>query len=304
MIIFIFFVSLQWFLLNLPINMKKLFKEYWLTIITLLLLAIAAFCSTSNSLFVSNNGLKTPQFTKVDSHNDIINNSQSLHDIDIPDPLKDVSEQILYRKNYIVSYNKDTKIPNWVAWHLTAEHISGNSKRLGNAFHEDTEVPYPRATNQDYKGSGWSRGHMCPAGDNKWNSDAMYESFLLSNVCPQNQNLNSGVWNQIEMSCRKWAQKYGDIYIITGPILLNKTHETIGTSNIVVPDAFFKVVVCLSGEAKGIGFICRNTNGSRKKDNYVNSISQIERVTRINFFPHLAPDLAAKIKSQDNLSAW
>ena len=81
----------------------------------------------------------------------------------IPLPLKNISEQILYRKGYTVSYNKDYKIPNWVAWHLTAEHATGPYRRPGNAWHEDTQVPAPRATPADYRESHWTRGHMCPA---------------------------------------------------------------------------------------------------------------------------------------------
>ena len=88
-----------------------------------------------------------------------------------------------------------------------------------------TDVPKPRVNNYDYKGSGWSRGHMCPAGDNKWNRDAMYETFLYSNVCPQHPRLNSGDWNEIEMACRRWAEKYGDVYIVCGPVFLRQEHE-------------------------------------------------------------------------------
>ena len=107
----------------------------------------------------------------------------------MPSPLEGISEQIIRRTSYIVSYNKDTKIPNWVAWQLTAEHTDGPLKRMNN-FHEDEDCPLPRATLQDYRGCGWSRGHMCPAGDNKWDSAAMYDSFSLVNVCPQNSKLN------------------------------------------------------------------------------------------------------------------
>ncbi len=230
--------------------------------------------------------------------------SFGINRFDLPTPIIGTSEQILYRKGYVVSYNKELRIPNWVLWHLTAEHTVGCASRPGNAFHEDLEVPFPRSTNNDYKGSGWSRGHMCPAGDNKWDSDAMYESFLLSNVCPQNMNLNSGVWNQIEISCRTWAKKYGDIYIVSGPILFNKVHETIGEGEVVVPEAFFKVVMCLNGEPKGIGFICRNTDGNRRKDLYVNSIRQVERITKIAFFPFLEKEIAEKVKSKADINEW
>lgn len=127
-------------------------------------------------------------------------------DVDIPAPLKDTPEQILVRKGYVVSYNNETRLPNWVAWRLTAEHADGPAKRPNNAWHEDTDVPLRRATSSDYKGSGWTRGHMCPAGDNKWDGEAMYESFLYTNCCPQNGNLNNGTWNQIELACRRWAK--------------------------------------------------------------------------------------------------
>jgi endonuclease G len=224
--------------------------------------------------------------------------------IELPLPLENKSEQILYRKGYTVSYNKDYKIPNWVAWHLTAEHSSGPYHRPTNAWHEDEEVPVPHATIADYKGSGWSRGHMCPAGDNKWDSVAMYESFLFTNCCPQNANLNSGDWNQIEMACRRWAERYGDIYIVCGPILYNKEHETIGPNNIVVPEAFFKVVLCLNDKPKGIGFIRKNTDTANRNDLYVNTISEVESITSMKFFPSLPKEISDSVKLQANLKDW
>ena len=187
--------------------------------------------------------------------------------IETPLPLKDTSEQILYRKGYTVSYNKNYKIPNWVD-------------------------------------GSWSRGHMCPAGDNKWDRDAMYDTFLLTNCCPQDANLNSGDWNQIEMACRRWAERFGDIYIVCGPILFKQEHETIGPNQVVVPEAFFKVVLCLNGKPKGIGFIRKNTDTSRRNDLYVNTISEVERITGITFFPTLPKEIADSVKSQANLKDW
>jgi len=229
--------------------------------------------------------------------------AQKEEQIEIPEPLKNGKEIILHRKGYVVSYNPELKIPNWVAWHLTAAHADGNVKRY-SSYLEDEDVPHPRATPEDYKGSGWSHGHMCPAGDNKWDRKAMRETFLLTNMCPQDRSLNSGLWNRIEMDCRKWAKKYGDVYIVCGPVLLNRKHETIGTHNIVVPEAFFKVILCLQGTPKAIGFIIRNNEGKKKRDQYVNTVDDVERITGINFFPSLPDEIENEVEAYANLNDW
>lgn len=239
-----------------------------------------------------------------DSENLIIkNSSDSAFIVCKPSSLSHVSEQILEKTSYIVSYNKDTKIPNWVAWHLTADHTDGVVPR-DNSYYEDEDVPLPRATNEDYRGSGWSRGHMCPAGDNKWDSDAMRESNLLTNICPQHGSLNSGVWNKIEQDCRKWAKEYGDVYIVCGPVFLNQEHETIGENQIVVPEAFFKVVLCLQGKPKAIGFIIRNNEGIKKRDQFINTVDEVERITGFDFFPALPDDIEDEVESFADITQW
>ena len=229
--------------------------------------------------------------------------SDSIFDICKPAPLVGVSEQIIKKKNYIASYNKDTKIANWVAWHLTSEHTEGSIGR-GNMFHEDEEVPSPKATVEDYKGSGWSRGHMCPAGDNKWDAEAIYQSFSLINVCPQNASLNSGLWNSLEIDCRNWAKRFHDIYVICGPVFFQQNHEVIGFNEIYVPEAFFKVVLCLNGKPKGLGVIVKNTAGNKKKDIYYNSIDQVERITGMDFFPLLSDDVEDEVESNLDMDMW
>lgn len=222
---------------------------------------------------------------------------------EIPAPLKHCKEQILIRTGYTVSYNSDTKIPNWVAWHLTAAHVDGDVKRL-SSYLQDEDVSCPRATPEDYKGCGWSHGHMCPAGDNKWDRKAMRETFLLTNMCPQDRSLNSGLWNRIEMDCRKWAKKYGDVYIVCGPVLLNREHETIGDNKVVVPEAFFKVILCLQGTPKAIGFVIRNNEGKKKRDHYINTVDDVERITGIDFFPSLPDEIENKVEAYANYNDW
>ena len=217
---------------------------------------------------------------------------------------KGTPEQILKRTGYVASYNKTTLLPNWVAWHLTAERTEGSAKRSGVDFAEDTEVPEPRATDWDYYNSGYDRGHMCPAADNKWSKKAMEESFLFTNMCPQNGNLNRGDWNEMEMACRKWAKKYGDLYIVCGPILYKGKHKTIGKNKVVVPEAFFKVVLRTGDDPQAIGFIYKNTSGNRPKDSYVNTVDEVERITGIDFFHQLDDETENRVASSFSLKEW
>ena len=213
-------------------------------------------------------------------------------------------EQILTRTGYIVSYNKDTRLPNWVAWHLTADRTEGPAKRSDADFEADIDVPAPRAEDSDYYGSGYDRGHMCPAADNKYSAEAMRESFLFTNMCPQNSNLNRGDWNELEMACRRWAGRYGGVYIVSGPVLYKGRHKTIGRNKVVVPEAFFKVVLRTGAEPKAIGFIYRNAEGNRPKGDYVNTVDEVERITGFDFFPSLPDDVEKAVEATADIAEW
>ena len=219
-------------------------------------------------------------------------------------PAGDEALLILRRVGYVVSYNPDNRIPNWVAWQLTESHTTGPYKRAGIGFQADSEAKGVQVTIFDYSRSGYDRGHMCPSGDNKWDKTAQEQSFLMTNICPQDHNLNVGDWNEMENQCRKWAKRYGQIYIVAGPILYRQKHKTIGTARVVVPEAFFKVVLCMAGTPKAIGFIYKNVGGNRPKDYYVNTIDEVERITGIDFFSALPDDIEKKVEAESNLSDW
>ena len=220
--------------------------------------------------------------------------------IAIPCKLKGKEEQILFRKGYAISYNRSTKQANWVAWHLTRSHTDGYVERPQRAFHDDDDVPNSTHYYDYNKARKYDRGHLCPAGDNKWDHDAMMETFLMSNVCPQYRNLNSGVWNDIEIKCREWADSEGDVYIVCGPVFYSNRsdREYIGQSRIPVPDAFFKVVMSNKNKGKGIGFLCENRNGSADLNDYACSIDDIEKIVGIDFFPALPDDVEERIESK------
>lgn len=224
--------------------------------------------------------------------------------MEIPAPITSGPEQILRREGYTVSYNSETKLPNWVAWHLTADRLKGKANRKDTDFTEDDEVEAPRATDNDYYCSRYDRGHMCPAGDNKWSETAMTQSFLFTNICPQAPSLNRGDWNEMENQCRKWVKEGEDLYIVCGPILYKGKHKTIGRNKVIVPEAFFKVVLSLQGTPKAIGFIYKNADGNRPKGDYVNTVDEVERITGYDFFPSLPDDVEKKVEAEADAAAW
>ena len=247
--------------------------------------------------------------TIIGHPDNLVESTGSSYEVDVflPAPSLNLPELILKKKCYTVSYNQNTRQPNWVAWHLRGEHVIKRGDDVWHEFREDSCLAEGgRATLEDYAASGYDRGHMCPVGDCNWNIDGRDETFLLSNICPQNPNLNRGDWKEIEIACRTWAQKYSSIYIVCGPIFLkSQEHEMIGPNRIPVPDAFFKVVLCAEPlNPRGIGFICRNTDGNRKKDFYVNSIRQVERVTGYHFFPHLEDSIKSLVYDMRDINSW
>lgn len=222
-------------------------------------------------------------------------------DVGLPKANITVTEQVLERHAYVTSYNKDYRIPNWVMWRLTADHTDGPYKREGIKFTEDTDVSNSPTT-FDYQRTGYDRGHMCPSADNRWSQTAQEQCFLMTNICPQNHNLNAGDWSEMEKLCRVWAERYGEIIIVCGPVLYRGEHKKIAKS-IVVPEAFFKVVYCPSRQ-KAIGFLYKNAEGNRPKGDYVNTVDQVERITGYDFFPDLAKDVQDKMEAEASLADW
>jgi endonuclease G len=224
--------------------------------------------------------------------------------IEIPAKTAGRQEQIIEHIGYTVSYNSDWKIPNWVAYELTKQEVEGVTPRSNN-FMPDPEVKYGMsATTDDYRNTGWDRGHMAPAADMKWSEQAMKESFYLSNICPQNKNLNSGIWKDLEEQVRALATQKGNIYVVCGPIV-SKKPQTIGYNKVAIPDAFFKVLLQNNnGEWSAIAFMFANESGRKPLATYAMSVEDMQIITDIDFFPTLPNDIEQKVEGEVDFTKW
>ena len=150
---------------------------------------------------------------------------------------------VISYSGYYVVYNPEYKLPRYVQYELVASETEGESTRTGLNFRKDPSAKVAQAEDSDYRNSGWSRGHMAPAGDFKWSDKAMEETFYFTNCCPQNQALNAGQWSTLEKKVRGWAKRFGSVTVATGPLVWENTYGTIGANEVVVPDAFFKAIL-------------------------------------------------------------
>lgn len=219
--------------------------------------------------------------------------------IEIPKYETSRGGQIITHTGYTVSYDADFKTPQWVAWQLTKEKANGSEPRY-DKFQPDPKVRGAKAYPKDYTNSGYDRGHMAPAGDMKWSRQAMVESFYMTNVCPQNRNLNRGDWKDLEELERTWAVQYGCVSIAAGPIYDKKQKPLrIGNNQVAVPKAFFKVLLVGYPKApKAYAFVFANQAGSHPLSYYQLTVDEVESRTGMDFFSALPDDIENKIEAE------
>lgn len=204
---------------------------------------------------------------------------------------------------YTLSYSEAHEQAEWVAYSLDKSHLRKNDFKRPY-FVEDRDVTTKSADWRNYKKSGYDRGHLCPAGDRGFSYDAFHETFLTSNISPQNHEFNSGVWNYLEQKTRYWAEKYDGVYVVTGGVL-NNGLKGIGYENVSVPEEFYKIVLDVShGNYKAIAFLIPNQPTNQSFYDYVVPIDVIEAKTGIDFFPKLSEKIEKKLESTIDIQAW
>ena len=210
--------------------------------------------------------------------------SNALLAVTIP---KGVANQVINYQAIRVNFNPSLRIPNCVAYELTATMVAmadapDHEVRKNYNYAKDSSVK-SCPDNWEYRSSGYSRGHMAPAMDMRWDKTAMQQCFYMTNMCPQDTKLNNDHWRVLEEKVHRWAKRDKRILIFTGPIM-GKSPKMIGKdkANIAVPDAFFKVLYAPE-QGRSIAFIYENRPSPGGISKYAVTVAEVERRTGLTF---------------------
>lgn len=223
---------------------------------------------------------------------------------------------LMVKPYFVLSYNSDKGIPNWVSWEVTRDDLGSAPRK--QVFDSDTTLPvaFKVVNTRDYAGSGFDRGHMCPHSDRAANQDMSFSTFIMTNIIPQAPNVNQKAWAQLESYSRELAKKGDHLYIVSGPFGQGGTgskgfKESLAGGKVVVPAECWKIVVVVEpGFANDLAAISMGTRViavdmpndqtqvGEEWAQYRTSPAQIEQKTGLHFFTNVRPDIAAALRQQ------
>ncbi len=219
---------------------------------------------------------------------------------------------LLLRPQYSLSYNRGRATANWVAWRLDSSWIGSTDRQ--DDFRPDMTLPlgWYQVLDQDYSGSGYDRGHMCPSGDRTNSIPNNSATFLMTNIIPQLADNNQGPWNDFENYCRTIASQGNEIYIITGPA---GNAGTIAQGRVVIPTVTWKVVIVLQNGTNDVQRVTRATrafgiivsnqppvNRNAPWRNFRVTVDAVENLTGFDFFtaiPKITQELIERRRDRE-----
>jgi endonuclease G len=193
--------------------------------------------------------------------------------------------ELVHHQYFSLAYSEEDEQAFWVAYRLDKKMLEGRRYPRTDWFEEDPAVGTGSASYEDYRGSGYTKGHLVPAADMAFSPEAMEETFLMSNISPQTALFNQGIWRELEEQTRDWARSFGALYIISGPVLSERKIDKVGRAEVTVPPAYFKVLLDLEEAGqKGIAFVIPNSRSDRPLMEYAVTIDSVEQLTSLDFF--------------------
>lgn len=211
-------------------------------------------------------------------------------------------DQLLTRKGFSIGYGKKERQAIWVCYILSSENLDAPKVPRSNKFQPDPLVEKP-VHPRDYRKTGFDKGHLAPAADFTYSEETMRNSFYMSNISPQVPGCNRGIWKRLEQQVRNWARKEGKICVITGPIFPQK-ETSMKDTGILIPCAFYKVILDTTPPEKMIGFIIPNEPSKKRLGSFVVTVDEVEKITGCDFFSGLPDEQERELESSVIPAEW
>ena len=216
--------------------------------------------------------------------------------------------KVLSNRGYQVGYSESMRNPLWVAYRIF--DVPDLKKReIGprpSRFYVDRRT-HTQVAHDDYTRSGYDRGHMAPNYGiaTRYGREAQVETFLMSNIIPQDPNVNRHLWKDLE---KRVADRYGrcfrEIWVLTGPVFQGEMDRL--ESDIPIPSAYYKILVDEhEGELRVLAFVVeRRCEPYTRVKKCLVSVDEIEKMTDLDFFPDLPDELEAELESKSASRLW
>lgn len=219
-------------------------------------------------------------------------------------PYSTPSDIIIHHDAYVLSYDTEHYLAKWTIYQITKKQIQMKIAKRKNKFSPDPQLYNYTNLEEDYKNSGYDRGHLVPAADLSFSEKSMEESFYYSNITPQVPSFNRGIWKRLEDQVRKWVMENDTLIIITGPVI-SDTLNHFGMHNISIPYQYYKIIADFTEpDTKMIGFIIPNKQSDMDLRDYAVSVDSIEKITHIDFFSVLMDDVENVLEKEVAVKKW
>ncbi|MBQ6653217.1 MAG: DNA/RNA non-specific endonuclease [Prevotella sp.] len=215
-----------------------------------------------------------------------------------------IKETSDYGITFSLEWDCNKKANRWTCYEMHDGNNMSNVSRKDD-FKEDPDIPSQyRTTLNDYKSTGFSRGHLCPSSDRLCSREQNSQTFYLSNMQPQWQAHNGGLWNNLEALVRKWDDtSFRDtLYVVKAATIDDANIKQYTSTGLIVPKYFYMAILCVKNhEYKAIGLWTEHKNESDTNKNYGDyaiNIDELEKRTGIDFFCNLPDDIEEQVESQ------
>lgn len=223
--------------------------------------------------------------------------------------------------NYSVEWDTQIHAQRWSCYQMYADNYKTGTKvdryykkpagslTSDSQYPNDPELPVEyQFTVDPYWSSGFDHGHICPSADRQRSTEANYQTFFLTNMQPQNNDFNAGIWADMESQVRTWADNFDTLFVCKGGTIDNTNYILkylgSGINKIPVPKYFFMAVLGKKENKnntityKATGFwIAQDDHKSTKIKDYAITIQALQQKTNLDFFCNLPDDIEKQVEN-------